>query len=59
MYIFSPSKIKQTFYVSVCSVEGTLATDKINFFVNVNRQLDFELALSVTKVLVFRLTAVA
>ena len=45
------------FYVSICSVEATLATNEIIFFCERQSPLDSELVLSITKVLVFRLTA--
>ena len=46
------------FYVSVCSVEAPLASSEIIFFffVNINRR-DITVVWSVTKALVFRLTA--
>ena len=45
------------FYVSVCSVEATLATNKIKFFCKHQLPLDIEVVLLITKALVFRLTA--
>ena len=44
------------FYVSVCSVEATLATNETKFFCERQSPLDIEVVLSITKALVFRLT---
>ena len=44
-------------YVSVCSVEATLATNEIKFYCERQSPLDIEVVLSITKALVCRLTA--
>ena len=41
------------FYVSVCSVEATLANDEIKCFCERQSPLNMEVVLSITKALVF------